>query len=69
MKTKIKTYGDKVYTNFCALNVPHVDIKSESFTIISIDSSLIYESKYYLQVYLDNCAYKIVDKKNDRLSW
>ena len=26
------------------------------------DSLLIYENKYYLQVYLDNCAYKIVDK-------
>ena len=22
MKTKIRTYGDKVYTNFCSLNVP-----------------------------------------------
>ena len=22
IKTKIRTYGDKVYTNFCGLNVP-----------------------------------------------
>ena len=49
--------------------MPEVDIESESFTVISIDLFLVYESKYYLQVYLDNCAYKIVDKKNDRLSW
>ena len=25
---------------------------------ISIESLLVYENKYYLQVYLDNCAYK-----------
>ena len=33
------------------------------FTAVSIDSLLIYENKYYLQVYLDNCAYKIVNKQ------
>ena len=33
------------------------------FTAISIDSLLDYKNKYYLQVYLDNCAYKIVDKQ------
>ena len=34
----------------------------ESFTIISFDLFLIYGNKYNLQVHLDNCAYKIVDK-------
>ena len=58
-----KKYGDKVYSNFRPLNVPEVDIESESFTVISVDLFLVYENKYYLQVYLDNCAYKIVDKK------
>ena len=33
------------------------------FTSISIDSLTIYENKYYLQVFLDNCAYKIVNKE------
>ena len=33
------------------------------FPIISIDSLLVYESKYYLQVYLYNCAFKIIDKQ------
>ena len=32
-------------------------------TIISIDSLFVFESKYYLQGYLDNCAYKIVNTK------
>ena len=42
--------------------MPEGDIECESFTVISIDSLLVYEKKYYLQVYLDNCGYKIVSK-------
>ena len=38
-------------------------IESESFTVIYIGSLLVYKNKYYLQVYLDNCAYKIVNKQ------
>ena len=37
------------------------DVACETFTIISIDSLLVYENKYYVQVYLDNCTYKIVN--------
>ena len=40
MKTKIRKYGDKVYTNFCGLNVPEDNIQCEYFTVISIDSLL-----------------------------
>ena len=68
MKTKIRTYGDKVYTNFRLLNILEDDIECESFTVISIVSVIAYEHKYYLQVYLDNCVYEIVNKKNERLS-
>ena len=39
------------------------DVAWESFLLISIDSLLVYENKYYLQVYIDNCAYKIVKKQ------
>ena len=63
IKTKRITCNDKIYTNFCASNVPENDIERESFTDIYIYSLLAYESKYYLQVYLDNCAYKIVNKQ------
>ena len=41
IKTKIGTYGGKVYTNFCGLNGPEVDIECESFMVISIDSLLV----------------------------
>ena len=43
--------------------MPEDDIEYESFLVISIDSLLVYNNKYYLQVYLDNCAYKIVTKQ------
>ena len=50
IKTKIRTYGDKVYTNFRGLNVPEDDTEFESFTIISIDFLFVYKksitSKY-----------------------
>ena len=62
IKTKIRTYGNKAYTKFHVLNVSEDDIEFESFAVIFTDSLLVCESKYYLQVYLDNCAYKIVNK-------
>ena len=63
IKTKIRTYGDKVYTNVRGLNVPEDYIECECFTVISINSLLVYQNKYYLQVYLGNCAYKIAKKQ------
>ena len=63
MKPAIITFDEKLYTNFRGLNVPEDDIECESFTVISVDPVLVYENKYYLQVYLDNCAYKIVNKQ------
>ena len=54
IKSKIRTNGDKVYTNFRGLNVPEDDTECESFRVISTDSLLVYENKYYLHIYLDN---------------
>ena len=45
------------------LNVPEDDIECKSFTVISIDSLLVYDNKYYLQVHLDNCPYKTATKQ------
>ena len=59
----MRTFGDKVYTNFCGLNAIEDNIECKSFPVISIDSLLLYDKKYYLQVYLDNSAYQIVNKQ------
>ena len=63
----MRTYRDKVYTSFRDLIVPEDVIEFESFTIISVDSLLVYERKCYLQVYLDNCAYKIVNNQMTKM--
>ena len=39
------------------------DVEWESFLVVSIDLLLAYENKYYLQVYSDDCAYKISKKQ------
>ena len=58
MKTKIRTYGDKVHTNLHSVNVPEDGVECEFFYYF-----LVYDNNFYLQVYLDSCAYKIVDKQ------
>ena len=69
IKTKIRTYGDKVHTNFRGLNMPENYIDFESFTVVSIDFLLVYENKYYLQVYCYNCDYKSIDKQMIYYFW
>ena len=63
IKVKIRRYSDNVYTNFRGLNISEDDINVDLLESISIDSLLVYENKYYLQVYLDNCAYKTANKQ------
>ena len=43
--------------------MPEDDIECESFTVISIDYLLVYDEKYYLQIYLENFVYKIMNKQ------
>ena len=66
IKTKVRTYANKVYTNFHCLNMPEGNTECEPFTVISI--ILVCEKKYYLQVYLDNCVYNC-RQENNKLSW
>ena len=43
--TKIRTHDDKVYTNFCGLNVPEDGVECEPFTTSSIDFYLFVKKK------------------------
>ena len=43
--------------------MPEYDKQCESFTVSSIDSVLVCGNKYQLEVYLDNCAFKIANEK------
>ena len=60
IKTKIKTYGNKIYSNFCGLNMPQGGIEFEYFTVISTDSLLLYENKYFSQVYSEIMLMKLL---------
>ena len=44
VKTEITTYGDKVYNNVRALNVPEDDIECGFLAVIFIGSFLVYET-------------------------
>ena len=63
IKTKIGTYGGKGYTNFRGLNILEDALECESFTIMLIGFLSFYKNRFYLQVYLDNCPKKIVNKQ------
>ena len=39
------------------------DIECESFTVISINSLLVYKNKYYLEIHLDTCSNEIAKKQ------
>ena len=41
--------------------MPEDGVECTYFTIISIDSLSVYESKYYLQEYIENSAKKVVN--------
>ena len=43
--------------------MPKYDKECESFTVMSIDSLFVYGSTHYLQVCLDNRAYKVANKQ------
>ena len=43
--------------------MPEDHIECESSTVISIESLIVYENKYYMRGYLDNCACKIANKQ------
>ena len=61
IKTKIKTYKDKINTNFYnkigCKKVPKEKIPHECLSIIIIDSVLYVYEKYYPQTFLEECKY------------
>ena len=46
IKTKTRAFDDKVYINFCDLNVPHYAFKCDNNKINFIDLLLVCENNY-----------------------
>ena len=59
IKTKIKSYGDKVNTNFQGKKIPKENATNKSFSLIMLDSVIRVNKKYYPEILLEECKYKI----------
>ena len=55
MKTKIKSYGDKVNTNFQNKKIPKENVPYKCLSLILLDSVIRANKKYYKQTFVDEC--------------
>ena len=62
IKTKVKTFKI-IKTLFDNDKIPEEKIEYECIPCISVDSVLEIEKKYYPQVYLEQCKYKVNERK------
>ena len=67
IKTKIKTYGEKVNTNFQGQKVPKENASYKCISLIMLDSVIRVNKKYYPQTLLDECKYVIRKNKMENL--
>ena len=64
IKTKIKIYNDKVYTNFQHNKIPKDNEYCVCLSVILLDPIFVDSDKeYYSQISLEECKYAIKDRK------
>ena len=64
IKTKIKIYNDKVYTNFQHNKIPKDNEYCACLSVILLDSIFVNSNKeYYPQIFLEERKYAIKDRK------
>ena len=59
VKTKVREYDGKIKTNFLGNGVSNKNTHYTCICCIAIDSVLRIEKKNYLQVYLEECKYRV----------
>ena len=62
IKTKVKTFKT-LKTLFSGNIMPEERIECKCISCISVDSTMKIEKKYYPQVYLEQCKYKVKERK------
>ena len=67
IKTKIKSYGDKVNTNFQGNKIPKENATYKCLSLIMLDSVIRVNKKYYPQTLLEECKYIIKNNKTENL--
>ena len=68
IKTQIKTYGDKVNTNFQGQKVPKENASYKCISLIMLDSIIRVNKKYYQQTLLEECKYAIKNKMENLIN-
>ena len=67
INTKIKSYGDKINTNFQGKKLPKEDASYKCLSLIMLDSVVRVSKKYYPQIVLEECKYTIQENKMENL--
>ena len=57
IKTKVKTYADRIITNFRRKKVPKENTPYKCLSIMMLDSVIKTNKKYYPQTFLEECKY------------
>ena len=68
IKTKIKTYGGRVITNFPRKKIPKEKAPCKCLSIIMLDSVIKARKKYYPQTLLEECKYEQENIKVENLT-
>ena len=59
IKTKIKSYGNKINTNFRGKKIPKENASCKCLSLIILDSVIRANKKYYPQTLLEECKYEM----------
>ena len=66
LKTKVREYDGVIKTNFLGNGVPKENMNYTCIACITIDSVMRMEKKNYLQVYLEECKYRMKKTKTTK---
>ena len=67
IKTKIKSYGDKINTNFQGKKRPKENISYKCLLLIMLDSVINVNKKHYPKTLLEECKFEIKKSKMENL--
>ena len=67
IKTKIKLYRDKLYTNFQGQKIPKENASYKCLSLIMLDFAIRANKKYYPQTLPEECKYEIKKSKMETL--
>ena len=59
LKAKVREYDSVIKTNFLGNGIPRENMQYTCIACITIDSVMKMNKNYFLQVYLEECKYKI----------